>query len=219
MPCAVPPGDLALDDVRVDHGAAVLDRDVSQQRDAAGRDVDLARARVRGVRPVRTGHRLVAAARLEARRHVGRERVGLEVRDLRDLRERHALCRRAAHTCPAGAELDVGGRGLQEVRGDGDDAVTKHRRGLGDRAGQHRAAAAAAGARAERRDGGVALNGGDVPDVDAQGIGGELHDRRLEAVAARPTRRRTRSPCPTVRCGSSRPRWRSCPTPGVVGST
>src|SRR4051812_6197501 len=65
------------------------------------------------------------------------------------------------------------------------ELLAQRRSGLADRAGEHRAAAAATGARPERRDGRVALDRADVLDLDAERIGGELDDGGLEAVAAR----------------------------------
>ena len=82
----------------------------------------------------------------------GRQRVRVEVRERGDLGERDAR----STACPArcarlSAELDVVGRGLELVRGDGDDALAQDRRRLAHRAGGHRPAAAPGRAGAERR--------------------------------------------------------------------
>ena len=58
-------------------------------------------------------------------------------------------------------------------------------RRLGDGLPDHRAAAAPAGAGAERRAVGVALAHGDVVEVDAEVLGHELRGRRLESLAVR----------------------------------
>ena len=54
-----------------------------------------------------------------------------------------------------------------------------------DRAGDHRPAAAPAGAQPERGEGGVALDRVDVLDVDAERVRRDLHGGGLEAVAGR----------------------------------
>ena len=63
---------LALDDIRVDHGAAVLAHDVPQELDPAGRHVDLACAKVGGVHPDGRGVGGVSGAHLEPGRDTGR---------------------------------------------------------------------------------------------------------------------------------------------------
>ena len=65
-------GDLALDDVGVDHRADVLADDVAGQRDAAGDGVHLARAGVGGVGPVDRCLRGEPGGRLQGGRHPGR---------------------------------------------------------------------------------------------------------------------------------------------------
>ena len=62
-------------------------------------------------------------------------------------------------------ELDVVDGRLELVRGDGDDALAEHGRGLAHRARRHRPAAAAGRTRAEAGDGRVALDRVDVLDA------------------------------------------------------
>src|SRR5205823_15012910 len=95
---------------------------------------------------------------------------------------------RAADRRAAFAELDVGGRVFEPVRGDGADAVAQDRRGLLHRARGHRRATAAARARAEARDRGIALDRVDVFDARAECVGRELYHGRLEAVPGRAAR-------------------------------
>ena len=64
--------------------------------------------------------------------------------------------------------------------------LAQHRSRLVHGARGHRAGTAALGARAIRRHRGVALDGRDVFDVGAERVGGQLHHRRLDAVAGRP---------------------------------
>ena len=66
-------GDLAFDDRRVDHHAAVLADDVAQQRDHAGVRIDLDRADVARVREHERQVGLVAVQDLEARLHARRQ--------------------------------------------------------------------------------------------------------------------------------------------------
>ena len=116
-------GDLALDDVGVDHRSAVLAHDVAQDRDEPGAHVDLAGAHVRGVHEDRPGIGRVAGARLEPGLQARRQGVRLEVGEAGDLGERHADRRRAPHARTAPGQLDVLGRRLQLVGGDGPEAL------------------------------------------------------------------------------------------------
>ena len=142
--------DLALDHVGVDHRPAVLADDVAQQRDHAGLHVDLAGAHVGGVGPDGHGLGLVAGTGLEARRHVGGQREDLAVGDGGDLGDGQPDGRGAPDGGPAVGQLDVLGRGFEAVGGDGDQALAQDGRRLADRSHQHRPAAAAPGAEAER---------------------------------------------------------------------
>ena len=78
--------DLALDDVRVDHRAAVLAHDVAQQLHAAGGHVDLARAHVGGVHPDRRRRRRCSARSPRAR--PGRRAAARTARSTRARRSR-----------------------------------------------------------------------------------------------------------------------------------
>ena len=72
--------DLPLDDVGVDHRAAVLAHDVAEELHLAGVDVDLAGADVGGVHPDRAGGGGVARRRLQARRRAGGQRPQVRCR-------------------------------------------------------------------------------------------------------------------------------------------
>src|SRR5262249_7965921 len=122
--------DLAFDDTRIDHRAAVFADDVTQQRDATRLDVDFARAHVRRVHPDRSRDRGIAGGRFEPGRYAGRKRVGLVVRSGGDLGERNADRRRAAHVGATLRDLDVVDGGFELVRGDRADALAQYRRGL-----------------------------------------------------------------------------------------
>ena len=90
------------------------------------------------------------------------------------------------HARPALGQDDVVRAGLQLGCDDRRDALPQDHRRLAHGSGGHRPAAAAGGAGAEARDRGVALDDGDVVDQDAEGVGGELDDGGLDAVAGRP---------------------------------
>ncbi len=212
-------GDLTLDDVRVDHRPAVLGDDVAQQLDLAGFDVDLAGAHVGGVGPDAERFGAVAGARLEAHRHVGRELVLAEVGEVGDLGHRHARRRRPLDRGETTLDHDVVGRRFEHVGGDRRDPLAQDRGRVADGTGDHRAAAAAAGPRAVRRERGVALDRVDGRDVDAERVGGQLDRRRLQAVAGRAAGQVHADGARWVRCGSSRPRCPCSAMPLAVGST
>ena len=105
------PGDLAFDDHRVDHDAAVLAHDVAQERDQAGVGVDLARADVRGIRERGADGREAGRDLEPGRRAVGklaRPQVG----ELRDLGQRSRRARRAPHRDHAMLDVEVVDRQL-----------------------------------------------------------------------------------------------------------
>ena len=182
--------DLAFDDARVDHRAAVLAHDVAEQLDPAGLEVDLAGAHVRGVHPDRRGCPRCSARLLRVPAGTpGGNAWGWKYGELGDLGEarcRSWACPRTLARLPASSMSSAAASRL--VRGDGADPVAQNRRGLAHRAGGHRPAAAPAGAGAEAGQCGVALDRVDVVDVRAERVGGELHDRGLEAVPGRPAR-------------------------------
>ena len=111
-------GDLAFDDRGVDHHAAVLADDVAQQRDGAGVRIDLDRAEVACVREHEQLVGRVAVQDLQARFHARRQTAGLEVRGVRDLGDGARSRGCAAHARDAVDDVDVVGRGLQQVGGD-----------------------------------------------------------------------------------------------------
>ncbi len=179
--------DLALDDVRVDHRPAVLAHDVAQQLSPA--PVSTSTSHVHtcvAFTQIERAARGVPRARLEAGRHAGRQRVRLEVRERRDLGERDADRRRAPHARPAARPSSMSSTAASSLCA---AMATMRSRRI---AAVSRTAPAVidplrlpAGAGAEAGDRGVALDRVDVVDVDAERVGGELDDRRLEAVPGR----------------------------------
>ena len=107
------------------------------------------------------------------------------MRDVRDLVERDAPTRCAAHCDRAGDELEIFGRGFHHVRGNLDGLGAHFGAGEPARvAGDHRRAAAA-GPAPERGRVGVALHDDDVVDVDAELLRNDLGHRRLDALPVR----------------------------------
>ena len=107
---------LALDDHRVDHGAAVLDHRVAEHVDLAGLRIDLDVGGVHGAREAPGVGRLVAARRLEARLDpVGKQMwlVAEAPRDVGETRRRAPGLPRTVTMPPA--ELQVAGARLEHV--------------------------------------------------------------------------------------------------------
>ena len=114
----------------------------------------------------------------------GGKGVRLHVGDRGQLGDGDVPGGRAAHEGPAVRQLDVVGRRLEAVGGDGAELLPQHRRGGLDRARHHGPRPAPAGARAVGGQRRVALDGVHVLDRHAEGVGGELHHGGLQAVAA-----------------------------------
>ncbi len=149
--------------------------------DDAGLRIDLDLADVRAGREGEVG-RVVERRLVEARLELVERVVVRHVRRQRDLAERLAAVG-ARDRELAVLELDVGVRGLEQVRGDllalGDDLVER----LDDRRAADRERARAVGAHAERNAAGVAVHDVDVVDRDAEPRRDDLRERRLVALA------------------------------------
>ena len=169
--------ELTVNDHRVDHGAAVIHRHIL-------RDIDLARLRVHldraDMRTEREGEvrRVVDVRRLETGLRPLREAVGRPGGE-GDLLDRLRFVGRALHREPAGVELQVLGRNLQQMRGDQLRLLQNTLAGVVKRDAAHRDASAPIGVHPERRDGGIAVQHGHVVERNAQRIRGDLRPRRL----------------------------------------
>ena len=110
---------LLVDQLRIDHGAAVLDAPVLEQLDEAGVGVDLEIARLDAVgEGERPGARHVMARRHQLGLEAGRQGVGAEVGDARDLIEADALGAGGGVDHDAVADVERLGLGLQDRAGD-----------------------------------------------------------------------------------------------------
>ena len=176
--------DLALDDVRVDHDAAVLAHHVAEDRDFAGRRVDRDRADVTGVGE-HERRSLVATDDVEPALEPGRETTGVQRGGHRDLRERHRSRRRPRDRDRPADDVEVLGRSLQEMGRDREDLLAHLERGLADGGAEHGPTPAAAGPEGVRRRRGVALVDGDVVGVDAEMLGDDLRGRGLQSLPVR----------------------------------
>ena len=222
MPCTVPPGDLALDHVRVDHRAAVLADDVAQERRPARWRRRPRRCRRGSRSPSSTGpsalNRPLASSPGGTS---GGQRGGREVREAGDLGDGDRRGRRPAHVRRARATTSMSASTAASKRWAAMATIrcSQHAGGLADRAGEHGPAAAAAGAAAEAGERGVALDRVHVLDVDAERVGRELDDGRLEAVARGAAGDVDVDLAGGLDADRRRPRSRRCRTTGVVGST
>ena len=182
--------DLALDDRRVDHRAAVLRDDVAQDLRHAGVAVDLDDAEVGGVRPRREARR-AGTARSPPARLTALAAACSAKRYAADGDLLHRRSTRAGVPCTNTApvlDVEVVRRGLQRVGGDGEHLVPH---GLGRLPGPRRRRPPRCGLPPVPGpygvDCGVALDDRDVVVVDAEGVGDDLGHRRLDAL---PVRRR-----------------------------
>ena len=165
--------DLLVDQLRVDDGAAVLDAPVLQQRHRAGVGVDLEPARLDAVgEGERPGARHVVARRHQLGLEAGRQRVGAEIGDARDLIEADALGAGVGIDDDAVADVERLGLRLQDRAGDREHVHAQRLAGLPRRFAADAGRARGPGAAAIGRVVGVA------------------GDRRARARSAR----RTRSP-------------------------
>ena len=146
---------LAVDDHRIDHGAAVLGHRVVENLDRAGVGLDRDHDGMGAVGEHAAGfRRLVGRGGVEQRVHAGRQMLLAHVGGIGDLGEADAAAR-AMH----GARLQtrVGDVGLQQVRADPPDLFGEHAAGARDRAAGKHDGARGEGAEAERRGRGVAV--------------------------------------------------------------
>ena len=163
-----PARDLPVDDRGVDELAAVLDRDVSVDVHASGRQVDLDPAHVRRLRPAAFS---AVVLRLVAQRAPC-------VRG--DVDERHRDRRYPLHVDGAFFDDEILLRCLEQVGGALGDAFAQRARRVRDRAAGHRRRPAPTGAgQAERRDARVAVADADLLERHAELVGRDLGQRRL----------------------------------------
>jgi hypothetical protein len=105
------------------------------------------------------------------------------VSDPRHFREGDRAVRQATDVQAPTVELDVGLRGLEEMRGDLPRPVLHALGRQQDRGATHAGAAAAAGAEADGDDPGVAVKHGHVVGGDAERVGDDLGEGGLAALA------------------------------------
>ena len=126
--------------------------------------------------------RLVGRGRVEQRIDAGRQSVHPQMRDLGDLGDRHRALR-PMHRAVGAARL--GDVALQQMRADPAQLVAQHAAGARHRAARHHHAARGEGAEAEGGALGVAVPHRDARRVDAELLGGDLRQRRLQPLAVR----------------------------------
>ena len=108
--------DLLVDELRVDHGAAILDHPMAQQLDEPGLGIDFEIGRLDAVgERERVGARHVMAGRHQLGLEAGRQGVGAKIGDARDLIERDALASAIGVDHDAGADVELSGFGLQNA--------------------------------------------------------------------------------------------------------
>ena len=122
---------------------------------------------------------------LQARFHARRQTAGLEVRGVRDLGDGAGLRGCAAHARDAVDDVDVFGRGLQEMGRDLGHLLSEALGGALDRGTQDRTAPTAAGPERVRRLVGVALMHRDVVERHTEELADELRGRRLQTLPVR----------------------------------
>ena len=172
---------LALDDHRVDPGAAVVDGQEAPHLDHRGARIDVHHTEVRAV-GVGQVLRVVADLGVEpALDAVGQ--IAGAVRAHRDVLDGHRRRRVPLDVERALLPLQVGDRNLEHARRD-DLGLVAHLAGhqCGGRT-RDRCRPAAVGAQPERRLVGVAVHHLDVVGRDAQLLGDDLSERRLVALA------------------------------------
>ena len=126
--------------------------------------------------------RLVPRRDLDARLHPRRQCVGVQISDGADLGERDLGARHALDRHDTADQLEVFRRRLEQVCGDLQHFRARLVRGLHRRSAGDGRGAAAAGPRAVRRRGRVALVEPDVVDIHAELVGDHLDDGRLQAL-------------------------------------
>ena len=174
--------DLAVDDQRIDGAPDIVDGGVADDLDHAGVGIDLDLADVGAV-----GKRRLATVSSHCAASGPRRSSGRSVRSERRARDLEQADRvvGALHGEAAVLELDVGGRGLQQMLGDArallDDVVGGF---LDDDAAEPHAAAGMRAA-ADRDAVGVAGDEAHAVDRHAEPFGDQLGEARLVALALR----------------------------------
>jgi hypothetical protein len=171
---------LPVDDHRVDHGAAVVDRDVAQDLRRAGLGVHLDDADVRPRRE-REVRRIPDRCRLERRLETFGQRVRRPGGE-RELRDRLRLLRCALDAERTVAPFEIRVRDLELVRRDQPRLRQDLLRRVPERNAADRQRAAAVRVHPERRDRGVAVQHVDVVERNTELVGGDLRPRRDVAL-------------------------------------
>ena len=196
--------DLPLDDHRIHHGPAVVLDHIAEYGDIARGDVDLDDGRVaaagerglrRGVVPEGLEPRLLALGQDGARPRLDQAERGLggllpvRVADGVGHRgqraEREPAAGRAPDTHHAVAELQVGGRGLEQLGRDAERFVAHLRCRRVDRSAAHDQRAARIGAGAPVEAPRVTRHHRHRRGITAQNLGGDLGERRCVPLALR----------------------------------
>ncbi len=174
---------MTIDDHRVDHVAAVIDRDVLAHVDCAGIRVDFDHADMRAERPCEVG-RVEVAHRFEALLHPFRQ-PGAVARE-RDLAQGLCLFGTALDMEAALVEDDVGFVGFEHMSRQPLGLVDHLDAGHTDRHTTHRQASAAIGAVTHGRSfGGVAMSHLNRFVRNAERVRHDLGERRVMALAMR----------------------------------
>ena len=180
--------DLPFDHQRVDHRAAVVDRDISENPNRAGLGLDLDDRGVGAVRVRRLRHVDVARG-FEARIHRAGQRVARpgRGRDAGDVTERETARRRAAHGDAPVLESEILRRYLEVVRGDRNRLLADLRGRVSRRGAREHAHTAGERADPVGNARGVARDDGDLLEWGRQPIGDDLgrvdQDRKRAILA------------------------------------
>jgi hypothetical protein len=101
------------------------------------------------------------------------------VADARDLGQGHRAAGEAAHAHAPVRQLEIAGRGFEQVRGHGEELLLQRRARLEHRRPRVGHDAAGEGADAEGNGGGVARHDLDVLHAEAHRVGADLREHRL----------------------------------------
>jgi hypothetical protein len=179
---------LAVDDLRVDHGARVLDHQVPFDRDAAGHRVDDHLAQVGGV-GVRHRRRVVGDLHGEPGFQAHGQRQRVQVGGARGVADRqsggHPALVLGVHDLAVPDVELLCRAGAEQFAGDGEDLLLEP--GSGEQSGATAgcSAAGSAGSHAVGGDLGVAEADGDILGAHAQAGRDRLGDCRLVALPGR----------------------------------
>ena len=176
--------DLLVDKLRVDDCAAILDAPVFEKLHFAGRHIDF---QIRALHAVGEGER-PAARHIMTRDHelglkAGRQRVGAEIDDARDLLERQALAAAAGVDDDAAANVERCRVGLQHRAGRGQHVGAQRLAGLPGRFAADAGGARGPGAAAIGRVVGIAGDDAHALDRHAERGGDTLRQHRFGALA------------------------------------